>query len=215
MLDRPTRPRCGVPLRRQGQDPALLQVFQHAQAGRDPVVALRGGPVQVLADRLGQLVAAESREQGHGFLNIGDLPPRQAAPKERGGREALDPRIHRSGSPREKDMSERVMPCGRWRVNHLTAIPPKKNRTAPESTAWGGRENLTRNRRLTKCHYAALCRRGFAQTHGLTDLREAPECGVHACPLAGLAPKERVTAGMGHNMITEVLIGLQLRGPPE
>ena len=47
------------------------------------------------------------------------------------------------------------MPCGRWRVNHLTAIAPKKSRTAPESTAWGGRENLTRNRRLTKCHYGA------------------------------------------------------------
>ena len=47
------------------------------------------------------------------------------------------------------------MPCGRWRVNQLTAIPPKKSRTAPESTAWGGRENLTRNRRLTKCHYPA------------------------------------------------------------
>ena len=32
VLDCPARPRCSVPLRRQGQDPALLQALQHAQA---------------------------------------------------------------------------------------------------------------------------------------------------------------------------------------
>ena len=80
VLDCPARPRCSVPLRRQGQDPALLQALQHAQAGRHPVVAFRCG-ISRLADRLGQLVAAESREQGHGLLNIGEIL-RQAAAEE-------------------------------------------------------------------------------------------------------------------------------------
>ena len=113
VLDCPARPRCGVPLRWQGQNPALLQTLQHAQAGRHPVVALRGGPSQVLADRLGQLVAAESREQGHGLLDIGDLPPRQAAAEERGRCEALDTRIHRCGST---ERNGRVRECHAMRM---------------------------------------------------------------------------------------------------
>ena len=125
VLDRPARPRCGVALRRQAQDPAFLQALEHAQAGRDPVVALRSGPVQVLADRLGQLVAAQGREQGHGLLDIGNLAPRQAAAEKRGGLEVLDSRIHRSGSPCETDMVESVMPCEGARVNCLFAIPAK------------------------------------------------------------------------------------------
>lgn len=53
--------------------------------------------------------------------------------------------------------------------------------------------------------------RGFAQTNGLADLCEVPFCGEHACLLAVLGTKERTAAGMGDDMITELLTSLQLR----
>ena len=58
---------------------------------------------------------------------------------------------------------------------------------------------------------AALSVRGFTQTNDLSDLGEVPFSGLNACPLAVLDLKERTAAGMGHNMITELPISLQLR----
>ncbi len=57
----------------------------------------------------------------------------------------------------------------------------------------------------------APSRRGLAQAIGLADPGEVPFCGINACPLAAFRLKERAAAGMGNNMVTELLVSLQLR----
>ncbi len=59
------------------------------------VAALRRLPAQVLADGVAQLGAAQLREQPHGLLDVGDLPPGQALAEECRGFKVLDQRVHR------------------------------------------------------------------------------------------------------------------------
>ena len=78
----------------QPQDAGLLELLQQAQRGLDPVAAGRRVPVEVLADRLRQFLAAQGREGGDHLLNLGDLPTGEA-PTEEGGRlELFDQGIH-------------------------------------------------------------------------------------------------------------------------
>ena len=79
--------------------PAPLEPLQQAEGGRDPVAAGGRAPVQVLADRLRQLLAAQRRERRHRLLDVSDLAAREAPAEEGGGLEILDARIH--GSPQE------------------------------------------------------------------------------------------------------------------
>ena len=76
-----------LPLRRQRQDAVDLQRLQHPETGPNPAVALRRRPAEMLADRLGQLVAAVVGQQRHGLLDVGDLLTVQAA-----ARKVLDSR---------------------------------------------------------------------------------------------------------------------------
>ena len=69
----------------QPQDAGLLELLQHAQRGLDPVATGRRMPVEVLADRLRQFLAAQGREGGDHLLHLGDLPAGEA-PTEEGGR---------------------------------------------------------------------------------------------------------------------------------
>ena len=68
--------------------------FQHAEAGTNLVVALRRGPAEVLADRLRQFVAAVVGQKLDGFLDVGDLPPRQASAGEGGRFKVNDSLVH-------------------------------------------------------------------------------------------------------------------------
>ncbi len=54
-------------------------------------------------------------------------------------------------------------------------------------------------------------RRGLAQANGLADLGEVPFCGMKIFPLAAFFLKERTAACPGNNMVTELLVSLQLR----
>ena len=83
-------------LGRQRQDGGLLELFQQAQGGRDPVAASGRAPVEVLADRLRQLLAAQGRKRGHRLLDIGDLPARESSAEEGSGLELLDAGVHDS-----------------------------------------------------------------------------------------------------------------------
>ena len=74
----------------------LLELFQQAQGGRDAVAASGRAPVELLADRLRQFLAAQGREPGHRLLDSGDLPAREAPAEEGGGLEILDAGIHGS-----------------------------------------------------------------------------------------------------------------------
>ena len=91
-----TRAHVLGPLGRQRQDAGLLELLQQLQGGLDAVAAGRRAPVEVLADRLPQFLAAQRREHGHGLLDFGDLPAREAPAEEGGGLEILDVRIHDS-----------------------------------------------------------------------------------------------------------------------
>ena len=62
------------------------------------VAALRRLPAQVLADGVAQLGEAQLREQPHGLLDVGDLPPCQALAEEWRGFKVLDQRVHRVAS---------------------------------------------------------------------------------------------------------------------
>ena len=62
--------------------------------GRDAIVAVGGAPAQVLADGLGQFLAAQRREGGDGGLDVGELLAGEAAAEEGGGFELLDQRVH-------------------------------------------------------------------------------------------------------------------------
>ena len=58
---------------------------------------------------------------------------------------------------------------------------------------------------------AVLSGRGLAQTHGLANLGEVPFREGNIRPPAVPGLKERAAAGMGNNMVTELLVSLQLR----
>ena len=146
-----------VPFLRQGQDPASLQTLQHAHAGRDPVTALRGGPVQVLADRLGEFVAAQGRAQRHRLLDVGDLAPGQATPAKCGGLESLDPRIHRPRSPLTV-LPERKVPRAVRFVNPDSSAAPRAMEPAWNQRVGSHDKICGRNRRLTKCHWGSGAR---------------------------------------------------------
>ena len=88
------RLRRRVALLRKGQDPAFLKVFEKPQAGSNPVLAFRRGPVQVLADGLRQFLAAVVREQFYRFLDVGDLAPCETPAMKGGGLEGSDSRVH-------------------------------------------------------------------------------------------------------------------------
>ena len=89
LLDQLQAQRLGIgALGRQRQDAGLLELFQQAQGGR--------APVELLADRLRQFLAAHGRERGHRLLDIGDRPAREAPAEEGDGLEILDAGIHGS-----------------------------------------------------------------------------------------------------------------------
>ena len=121
--------------------PHSSSLSSHAQAGRDPVTALRGGPVQVLADRLGEFVAAQGRAQRHRLLDVGDLAPGQATPAKCGGFESLDPRIHRPRPPLTV-LPERKVP---WAVRFCQpgfVRVSQSYESGLESAGWKPRQNL-------------------------------------------------------------------------
>ena len=83
-----------LPLRRQRQDAVALQRLQHPEAGPDLAGPLRRLPSEMLADGLRKFVAAVVREHLDGLLDVGDLPPVQAAAREGGRLEVDDPLVH-------------------------------------------------------------------------------------------------------------------------
>ena len=97
-----------LPLGRQLEDAVPLQRLQHPEAGPDPVGAFGRRPVEMLADRLRELVAAVVGEQLHGLLDGGNLPPVQAAARE-GGRPEVDDSLVLGQSPQLPDNSMRIV----------------------------------------------------------------------------------------------------------
>ena len=136
-----------------GLDPRL-QLLQHPQTGRHPVAAAGDPPTQMLADRLHQLVAAERRAHRHGLLNVGDLVPRQTAPEEGGRFEALDTRVHAVGSS-GTDEVESGMPAAATSVNLFLSFSVKNMKHAANQQLVHVRNIDPKNRRITKCHWAA------------------------------------------------------------
>ena len=70
---------------RSGKDRALgVRISEHVRAGHDPLLARRGLPVQVLTNRLRELIPADRRQEHHRLLDVGNLFSRQSVTQ--GGR---------------------------------------------------------------------------------------------------------------------------------
>ena len=93
-VDGPHVADAALPLRRKRQDAVALQRLQHPEAGPDPVGPLRRLPSEMLADGLRKFAAAVVREHPDGLLDVGDLPPVQAAARKGGRLEVDDSLVH-------------------------------------------------------------------------------------------------------------------------
>ena len=107
------------------------------RAAANPVAASGRAPVEVLADRLRQLLAAQGRERGHRLLDIGDLPAREASAEEGSGLELLDAGVHDSHQGTCSWLPSQIRGS---HVKGVVAIPSRKSASAFESTHWRSAE---------------------------------------------------------------------------